>query len=208
MLFGLDFSIFAQQIPEFRTSFYFADSAGNRDSVTVGFDRNAYNSADSVDVVFGEKDISPLPYKNVLDVRVGYPGCVQSKTGIFMMKKCDSSRRVIPGIMLRARNFPMTMTWDRSAFQDPCMISSQFTRCESIFIYDFKEPTKRFLKDSNLLVIDRKYMDGWQNMFTQIYTRMDDNTLDTVQLFNIVLSYKRGKTGATVDHPLEGKIRI
>ncbi len=124
------------------------------------------------------------------------------------MKKCDSSRRVIPGIMLRARNFPMTMTWDRSAFQDPCMISSQFTRCESIFIYDFKEPTKRFLKDSNLLVIDRKYMDGWQNMFTQIYTRMDDNTLDTVQLFNIVLSYKRGKTGATVDHPLEGKIRI
>ncbi len=76
MLFGLDFSIFAQQIPEFRTSFYFADSAGNRDSVTVGFDRNAYNSADSVDVVFGEKDISSLPFINVLDVRVGYPGCV------------------------------------------------------------------------------------------------------------------------------------
>lgn len=207
-LLGANITVAAQQIPEFKTSFYFTDRLGNRDSVEVGFDRRAYNSADSVDVVFGETDISTKPFNKVLDVRVGYPGSVHTKIGIFMMKKCDSSRRVIPGIMLRAQNFPVTMNWDRSAFNDPCLASSQFTRCESIFIYDFNEPTKRFLKDSNQLVIDRKYMNGWQNRFTQIYTAMDDQTKDTVQLFNIVLSYKRGKTGASADQQLKDKIVI
>jgi len=52
---------------EFSFQMYFQDSAGNKDTLTIGYDVNA---TDSIDAIFGETNIISTPLSPGLDVRV------------------------------------------------------------------------------------------------------------------------------------------
>ena len=51
---------------QFSTQFYFTDTLGNQDTVTVGFNPGATRG---VDIAFGEVDMQDVPFSNGLEVR-------------------------------------------------------------------------------------------------------------------------------------------
>lgn len=141
-LIGLLFSggLFAQQTPEFEFQLYFEDAAGNKDTVTLGYDVNA---TDTVNFNFDEVNILNQPWASDLDVRIGnliYHGDewgVTSNTppyyffsdsineNTYLTKKkvvehfCDlqyesASRRV--SIQFVSNNFPIVVKWDKTPF--------------------------------------------------------------------------------------------
>lgn len=63
--FLLPCQLYAQQ---FSFKLRFADAAGNRDTVTLGYDINGSNA---INAAFGEQDITGQAWKNGLDVRAG-----------------------------------------------------------------------------------------------------------------------------------------
>lgn len=65
----LTFQGFSQSlVPEFEFQLYFEDAAGNKDTVTLGYDALASGGIDSD---FGEVDIVGQPWSESLDVRIG-----------------------------------------------------------------------------------------------------------------------------------------
>src|SRR5690554_936883 len=60
--------LFGQQTPEFEFELYFEDAAGNKDTITLGYDENA---TDSVDIAFGEANLAGQLWGEDLDVRIG-----------------------------------------------------------------------------------------------------------------------------------------
>lgn len=65
------FSSIILNAQQFSTQFYFTDTLGNQDTVTVGFDPTATRG---VDVAFGEVDIRNIPFSGDLDVRTAQFG--------------------------------------------------------------------------------------------------------------------------------------
>src|SRR5690554_7600324 len=65
----LTFQGFSQSLtPEFEFQLYFEDAAGNRDTVTLGYDQLA---TDTINSQFGEVNLLNTPWGNGLDVRIG-----------------------------------------------------------------------------------------------------------------------------------------
>lgn len=58
---------FGQLTPEFETTMYFEDAAGNKDTLIVGYDPRIETKEENV--LFGEKDIQHIPYDSVFEVR-------------------------------------------------------------------------------------------------------------------------------------------
>ncbi len=122
---------FAQQTPEFSFELYFEDAAGNKDTVIIGYDEQATNGIDSN---FGEIDILNQPWDGNLEARVGdktYSGLSSSEGWIqpntYLSKKqivksycqeIDYPERV--SIQFTTNNYPLTMKWDKSLFEDDC----------------------------------------------------------------------------------------
>jgi hypothetical protein len=205
------FSLISQVIPEFVTKFYFADNQGNKDTIEVGFDKTAKVDK-SIQPQFGEIDITNELFKK-FDVRIGNPSAFQkndepySKRKINNFEKCGTYDRVKFAILIRAKNFPVTMKWDNDLFKDSCLKSSVFTRSGVTLLYDANEPTRRMLKDTNELLIDKKYMDGWQDGPVGFLGQMDDSTLDSVQVFYMFFTKNRGGVGVN-DNLLQDRIEL
>lgn len=112
---------------EFSFEIYFEDAAGNRDTITLGFDPSG---RDGIDVQFGEVNIIDVPLKSTLDVRItdewdnrfihNTPGTYHTKTQIIQKQECGVDFS-INSIDIHTKNWPVTASWDSSLFTDPCL---------------------------------------------------------------------------------------
>ncbi|MCB0434441.1 MAG: T9SS type A sorting domain-containing protein, partial [Mangrovimonas sp.] len=119
---------------EFSFELFFEDSEGNQDSIVLGYDQNA---TDDIDSAFGEDNIISVPYNSGLDVRVTdeqkaltnfpnpIPATYHTKTQI-IQKNCPTSFSVL-AIDIVTENWPVTITWNSTLFNDICRNGSVFT---------------------------------------------------------------------------------
>jgi len=139
---------------QFSTQFFFTDTLGNRDTVTVGFDPAATLG---VDTIFGEVDMKEIPFGEELEVRVGQLnhhdlGCFPND-GPLNFHNIDSDesgfiimtgRKEINGIscengnltyqffgkttfFIKNNDLPVMINWDAEVFLDTCLIESFIT---------------------------------------------------------------------------------
>ncbi len=139
---------------EFSTQFYFTDTLGNQDTVTVGFDPAATLE---VDEVFGEVDMKEIPFGEDFEVRVGQLdheqlGCFpndgplnfhnidsdQNELLIRIGKKdfngisCENGNLIYQffgktTFFVKNNYLPVKINWDIEVFSDVCLNKSFFT---------------------------------------------------------------------------------
>ena len=119
---------------EFSFEMYFEDALGNKDTLTFGYDINA---TDTIDISFGEVDISTQPWGNSFEVRLSNynydVGPYHTANYDFysvkqiQYKDCGVSNNLISSIHFNKPNYPVTISWDSTLFYDPCRINSLVT---------------------------------------------------------------------------------
>jgi|SRR5690554_194582 len=131
ILIGLLFTggLFAQQTPEFEFQLYFEDAAGNKDTITLGYDVNA---TDSIDTSFDEVDIVNLPWENGLDVRIGksrfLPNTEYLSKRQILAPFCDPNivNQFVTSeeatIHFYTLNYPISIKWNKSLFENESCI--------------------------------------------------------------------------------------
>lgn len=147
----LTFQGFSQSLtPEFEFQLYFEDAAGNRDTVTLGYDQLATGG---IDIDFGEVDIIGHSWDDSLDVRIGnivYHGgspwdgiggewCLQPDDTAIFDCSIDTNtyllkRQIMPSICSSGNNnsirratvqfytpsYPVVVRWDKGLFDNTC----------------------------------------------------------------------------------------
>ena len=133
---------------QFSTQFYFTDTLGNQDSVTVGFDPGATRGIDSI---FGEVDLKEVPFGDDFEVRIGQINCENlgcfpgfdpdipvnfdsNQTGIIVQngEKEISGLSCINGVLefinsgrttffVKNSALPMRINWDTLTFLSTCI---------------------------------------------------------------------------------------
>jgi len=174
---------------EFSFTLYVEDAIGNRDSVIVGYDEDA---TDGEDPAFGELDIEDIPFNGALDVRVvNYdyqlsPDVLYPENLIFFQSKIQIVKKDCsfyqgpfppPGVGIKADNYPITITWDSTAFEELCTTQSVFTDWHPGGWFDASDGslTKENLKNTSQVIIEKHFAHS---------SYLTDN-LDTVKLFFI-----------------------
>jgi hypothetical protein len=198
--------LYGQNIPEFVTTLSFKDGRGIVDSIQVGFDKRAGYSMDVLKE-FGELDISNVPFKNGFEVRNGSHSNFQKKNipytkrKINKFEKCDNTDGiVIFALLIRIKNFPLIMKWNKNQIKsDSCLKTSAITRNSGTLLYNFNESTKRFLTESDSLVITRKYLDESQTGPINFMASLENGTLDTVHVLYLYFSNRNTKGLSTED---------
>lgn len=119
---------------QFSFQMFFADAFGNKDTITLGYDLLA---TDSIDTSFGEVNIISVPLKTSLDVRItnewvnqnwfNRPATYHSKKQILFNNCLSYYYYHIQTIDILSRHWPVTATWDNTAFNDKCRNGSVFT---------------------------------------------------------------------------------
>lgn len=120
---------FSQQ---FSFQLMFEDAVGNQDSLIIGYDMNGTND---IDLVFNEENIINLPLNSTFDVRISnewqnryyntIPGTFHTKKQI-IETACDSWFS-LNCIDIYSNNWPVTITWDSTLFDNECLNGSVFT---------------------------------------------------------------------------------
>lgn len=129
----LIFSQINTQAQAFSFKMFFEDSAGNRDTIIIGYDPSG---TDGIDPQFGEINIVDVPLNTSLDVRItdewnnrfvsNIPGSFHTKTQIVEQKNCGDAY-TINSIDIFTDNWPVTVSWDSTLFADTCLEGSLFT---------------------------------------------------------------------------------
>ncbi len=188
-----------QKTAQWETKFYFEDAAGNRDTITVGYDLDA-NFTYNPD--FGEVDIKDVPWDSVFEVRAGQKDAgvihdvILSKKIINRSFKsrydigCDYGGEVIR-IFVKAKYLPLTITWDSLYFSTVCHNGSYLAPhylTEIIynqwFIGNSGEVAPYYcLSQQSACVLDSVGNKYYLN--AQLTIKNADNTLDTLYPLNL-----------------------
>ncbi len=128
------FSLATSMAQDFSFQLFFRDAAGNKDTITLGYDLLA---TDSIDASFGETNIISTPLNSGLDVRItnewrnrsfhnNTPGTFHTKKQI-TFHDCANPSIIAQSIDIYTQNWPVTAIWNSSLFSDPCRDGSVFT---------------------------------------------------------------------------------
>ncbi|MDD2965723.1 MAG: T9SS type A sorting domain-containing protein [Bacteroidales bacterium] len=118
---------------EFSFNMFFTDAAGNKDTITLGFDPSA---TDAIDIHLGETNIVSSPINGVFDVRVTdewisrqnsqIAGTFHTKKQYIKKMECDEPYS-INCIDIYTENWPVTAKWDSTLFNNDCINYSLLT---------------------------------------------------------------------------------
>lgn len=114
--------------PEIKFTLQCEDAIGNIDSVIVGFDSLA---APYIDSIFGEIDLTEVPFDSVFEVRGADKGGQEflSKIIVHGYREWMCVGNVQhQSINIYAKHFPVKITWDSTYFQHECYDWTHFTR--------------------------------------------------------------------------------
>ena len=124
---------------QFSFQMKFVDAAGNRDSITLGYDINA---SDTLDPAFGETNIISTPYSSGLNVRAGNVWFQQNSSTGFGQTAFETKTQIVPNICgtgnfwalfpvaeinIVTTHFPVKAYWNSTLFNNTCRNGSVFT---------------------------------------------------------------------------------
>jgi hypothetical protein len=188
----------AQQTALFETTIWFTDAMGNTDSVVVGYDPDA--EWESLNSQFGEVLID-APFDSVFEVRASFDdGWFSKPNKLFTKKKITYAKTVawVPypclgvlplGIHIYARYYPVTVRWDKHAFQTQCHTRSYIASHTAnahidywYFINDIMEYTKCMAVDSTYTVTGTDDPWSWYNRQPTLLTNDSSAETSVLQL--------------------------
>jgi hypothetical protein len=114
--------------PKIKFTVRFEDAIGNKDSVIVGYDSLA---APYIDSIFGEIDLTEVPFDSVFEVRGADKGGQEflSKIIVHGYREWMCIGNVQhQSINIYAKHFPVKITWDSTYFEHECYDWTHFTR--------------------------------------------------------------------------------
>ena len=188
---------------QFSTQFYFTDTLGNQDTVTVGFDPAATRG---VDADFGEVDMKNISFGEQLEVRVGHVndenfGCFpgfsdfdnidndQSEIIVRNGKKEFSGLSCNNGVLnyinagrttffFKNNALPIRMSWENPVFTSTCINQTFITDWHPNLWFDVTcgNDSLFFLKISEITEL-------WINEPTNV--QIIDRSGDTLSMFNL-----------------------
>ncbi len=141
--------LFAQQ---FTFQLNFEDSASNRDTLTFGYDSLA---TFGIDTQFNEQDMFGTPFDSVFEVRTSDGNTEGNVPPTFFIKTqiiptpCDITYGEWIQIDLTCNNWPLTVSWDSTLFQDTCRTKTYITDWITGDVGPHKPTHNSFLADSN-----------------------------------------------------------
>lgn len=167
---------------EFSFDMYFEDAAGNKDTLTIGFDPNG---TDTIDAQFGEINIISAPLDSAFDVRItnewfnreqnGMPGTFHTKKQIVQKQPCGITSS-INSIDILTDNWPVVVYWDSTLFDDTCLNGSLFTSVNPGGWWDTPGFMAVLAKQSNTTFIPN------EDSFSNSYNYINDSN-DTLDVF-------------------------
>jgi len=172
---------------EFSFQMNFEDSAGNKDSLTIGYDINA---TDSIDAIFGETNIISTPLSAGLDVRVTNEWynrmSLPSTTGTFHTKKQIVDKDFVPfiNIDIFTNHWPVTASWDNLQFNNNVRNGSFFTSINPGGWWDTGSPSNLYKVDfkSTNQVTFTSNISVFNGFFNDNYAYINGSS-DTISVF-------------------------
>jgi hypothetical protein len=185
----------AQQTALFETTIWFTDAMGNTDSVVVGYDPDA--KWDTLNPQFGEVLID-APFDSVFEVRAsfddGWYWAKQQK--LFTKKKITRAKTAawVPdpclgvwplGIHVYARYYPVTVRWNKHAFQTQCQTRSFIaSHTTNGLIQDWHLNIPDIMEYTQCMAVDSTYTvtgtdDPWEWYNRQSITLTNDSSAKT-----------------------------
>jgi len=191
---------------QFSTQFYFTDTLGNQDTVTVGFDPDGTLGVDSI---FGEVDTKGISFGEEFEVRVGQIdhedlGCFpndgpltgtnidsdQSGLVIRMGKEDYNGISCENGMLtyqffgkttffIKNKDLPIKINWDIQVFSNICLSRSLFTDWHPGGWFDFVACGNSFIKEISDIT------ELWVNEPTNI--QIVDRSGDTLSMIHLSL---------------------
>lgn len=124
---------------DFSFRMYFEDSAGNKDSLNIGYDLTG--SRDSILFQFNEINIADTPYNQEFDVRISNQADINmgyTDQSLYHSKSktiryyCPfdgfwSIENPFVNIDIYTENWPVTVSWNQDFFLEECLSGSLFT---------------------------------------------------------------------------------
>lgn len=124
-------AVYGQQ---FSFQMFFTDAIGNKDTITLGYDKAATYS---IDTAFAEVNIISVPRDTAFDVRISnewknrtwysVSGTYHTKKQIIPYPCKDFSVDNFQTVDVYTKHWPVTVTWDKSLFNGSCKDGSVFT---------------------------------------------------------------------------------
>ncbi len=181
---------------EFSFRMYFEDSAGNKDSISIGYDLNG--SRDSILSQFNEINIADSTYNLKLDVRITNQSDINmgNYNHALFHTKDKTIRYYCPfdgfwfienpfvNIDIYTENWPVTVSWDQDAFMEDCLSGSVFTPMHPRGWWDAGSYYSNFgrilMKDQNQHSFTSNYPSNWTDYLNDF---MDGNyyTIDGLE---------------------------
>ena len=165
---------------EFQFKLHFEDAAGNKDSVTIGYDQDGTTM---IDTAFGEENILGTPLDSVFDVRIsdelnanGNPS-FQTKKQI-VPDSCGGWFFPIVTIEIECKNWPVTASWDNTLFATTCTKGSVFTSIHPGGWWDTGSPSDLFraeLSSEKTVTFSSNYdaADGYNSNYAYVNASND-----------------------------------
>ena len=168
---------------DFSFKLIFQDAIGNSDTLILGYDANA---TDSIDIEYDETNIISTKLDSVFDVRITNEWSRRNSNGSFNLKKqiiktnCDSWPTPIC-IDIKCKNWPVTILWDSSFFNNSCRNGSVFTSIPPGGWWDIMSPSDLYrvaLKFQSQVTFSANYDEYLHENYAYI-----NNNLDTISVF-------------------------
>ena len=161
---SLIFISFFSYSQEFSFNLIFEDAIGNTDTLTLGYDLNATGG---IDFAFGETNIVSNPITSTFDVR--FSDVIKNGTNI---PTHQSKKQIITNdcpnwllsdfgtsIEIYSNNYPITVMWDSSQFNDNCRIGTILTDVHPGGWFDTQGTFRTFLEQTDNVVINFPHYD-------------------------------------------------
>jgi len=198
---------------QFSTQFYFTDTLGNQDTVTVGFDPVATLE---VDEIFGEVDLKAVPFGNDFEVRVGQVdhedlGCFPNDGPVNLFNidsdqiellirtgkkdyngiSCENGNLIYQffgktTFFIKNKDLPTKINWDIEVFSDVCLNKSFFTDWHPGLWFDATCGSESFIENISAIT------ELWINEPTNI--QIIDRSGDTLSMIH--LGFEDGLTSS------------
>lgn len=185
---------------EFSFQMFFEDAEGNQDTLTIGYDING--SRDTINPDFGEENIAHIPFDEVFDVRITNQAdmCHFNTTDpLFHTKKkiikneCndsftkDSYFYFVVNIDIHAINWPVTVSWDKTPFDNQCLNGSFFGAWHPVFWPDmiayYSDVERVILYKNETVTFTENYPDNWDDEYIEsmcnYYLTEDEKLIST-----------------------------
>jgi hypothetical protein len=196
---------------DFNFNLIFQDAIGNTDTLILGYSPNA---TDSVDTALNEINIISTELDSVFDVRVTDEWNARylssDSIGNFHLKKqiihgtCGFSGPI--SIDIKCKNWPVTVSWDNSLFNDTCRDGSVFTSVPAGGWWDVLSPSDLYraeLKNENQVTFTANYDSYLNDSYAYINTDSD-----TISVFWVVYAKSSFLSAGIQKERLESELNI